>query len=171
MPFSILPLGNTFQITTALERTVQTYDVRRLNLLFSSSPPTPGPIARVVAHRDVVYAAFTGAAGTGVWLFKRGKKAGELQSPTQTTWGAWKDLLVFGEWVIGAFDGALVVWRRESGEVYTEMEITAVTAVCHPSSYLNKVVVARRNGNLEIWNVKTRWVKYIFLRFPRARDD
>ena len=141
MPFSILPLGNTFQITTALERTVQTYDVRRLNLLFASSPPTPGTIARVAAHRDVVYVAFAGGStaaagggsGAGVWVFKRGKKAGELQSPTQATWGAWKDLLVFGEWVIGAFDGALVVWRRESGEVYTEMEITAVTAVCHPA--------------------------------------
>jgi hypothetical protein len=29
--------------------------------------------------------------------------------------------------------------------------------VCHPSAYLNKVVVARRCGDLEIWNVKTRY--------------
>lgn len=153
--------GKTFQVTTALERTVQTYDVRKLNLLFVSSPPTPGVIARVVAHKDVVYVAFADPnAGGGVWIFKRGKKSGELQQPSQR-WGAWKELIVFGEWVVGAFGEALVVWRRESGEVYTEIKMGGrcgvVTAVCHPSAYLNKLVVARRNGDLEIWNIKTRY--------------
>jgi hypothetical protein len=127
-----------------------------------SSPPTPGAIARVVAHKDVVYTAYSdNNTGGGVWVFKRGKKIGEFQAPGQK-WGAWKELIVFGEWLVGAFDRALVIWRRETGEVYTEIEMGgksgAVTAVCHPSAYLNKVVVARRNGDLEIWNVKTRYL-------------
>lgn len=95
-----------------------------------------------------------------MWIFKRGKKIGELQEPAQQ-WGAWKELIVFGEWVVGAFDRALVIWRKETGEIYTEIEMAgksgAVTAVCHPSAYLNKLVVARRNGDLEIWNIKTRY--------------
>lgn len=104
-----------------------------------------------------MYAAYSGA-GVGVWIFKRGKKIGELEEPERNH-GAWKDLIVFGEWVIGAFDKALVVWKKETGEFYTEIEMSgksgAVTAICHPSAYLNKVVVARRNGDLEIWNIKT----------------
>ncbi|KAF8251672.1 Utp21-domain-containing protein [Wilcoxina mikolae CBS 423.85] len=165
VPFSILPLGNTFQVTTALESTVQTYDVRKLNLLFVSSPPTPGLITRVVAYKDV-YAAFSDHGVAGVWIFKRGKKVGELQKPAQK-WGAWKELIVFGEWVIGAFERALVVWKKEGGEVYTEIEMGgkggAIAAVCHPSAYLNKLVVARRNGDLEIWNVKTSKKIYTIL--------
>lgn len=159
VPFSILPLGNTFQVTTALEYTVQTYDVRKLNLIFVSSPSTPGIITQVVAYKDVVYAAFADQSGDGVWVFKRGKKVRELQQPAQK-WGAWIELILFGEWVVGAFERALVVWKT-GGEVYTEIEIGgrggAIVAVCHPSAYLNKLVVARRNGDLEIWNVKTRY--------------
>jgi U3 small nucleolar RNA-associated protein 21 len=183
VPFSLLPQGKTFQVTTALERTVQTYDVRKLNLLFVSSPPTPGMIARVVAHKDVVYVAFadTGTCGGGgVWIFKRGKKIGELQQPSQN-WGARKELIVFGEWVVQAFAKALVVWRRETGEVYTEIEMGgksgAATAVCHPSAYLNKLVVARRSGDLEIWNIKTRylcpewWLTTVSLTRPPARKS
>lgn len=72
--------------------------------------------------------------------------------------GGWRELLVFGEWIVGAFGWGLVVWKRETGEVYTEIEITGeVTAAVHPSTFLNKVVVARKDGVLEIWNVKTRY--------------
>lgn len=91
-------------------------------------------------------------------MFKRGKKLAELQTPTRN-WGGWKDLIVFGEWVIGAFDKGVVVWRKESREIHTELEMGGeagvATAICHPASFLNKVVVARRNGDLQIWNVKT----------------
>lgn len=70
---------------------------------------------------------------------------------------------MFGEWVIGVFDWGLVVWKRETGEVYTEIEVATVgsggevTAAVHPSTFLNKVVLARMDGVLEIWNVKTRY--------------
>lgn len=139
--------------------------MRRLNLLFVSSPATPGTIRRVVAHKDVVYAAFDDAL-IRVWIFKRGKKIGELE-PVKTQEsggkrdGRWRELLVFGEWIIGVFDWGLVVWKRETGEVYTEIEVATiggggeVTAAVHPSTFLNKVVLAKMDGVLEIWNVKT----------------
>ncbi|TGZ82394.1 Utp21-domain-containing protein [Ascodesmis nigricans] len=165
---SILPQGQTFQISTALDRTVQTYDVRKLNLLFVTSPPTPATITKVVAHKDLVYAAFGDGVKSivGVWIFKRGKKAAELQEPTRR-WGAWKDLVIFGTWVVGAFDKAAVVWRKDTGEIHTELEMGgqdgALTAICHPASFLNKVVIARRNGDLQIWNVKTGKLIYTIL--------
>lgn len=72
-------------------------------------------------------------------------------------------MLVFGEWIVGVFDWGLVVWKRETGEIYTEIEAAAVggggeiTAAVHPSTFLNKVVIARMDGMLEIWNIKTRY--------------
>ncbi|KAI5795714.1 Utp21 specific WD40 associated putative domain-containing protein [Geopyxis carbonaria] len=158
-PFTLLPQGKTFQLTTALTHTLQSYDTRKLHLQFVSSPPTPGVITRVVAHRDVVYAAFSYADGSpGVWVFRRGKKVGELEGLGEGEggrYGAWVELIVFGEWVVGALDRGLVVWRRDGGECYTVIEVEGTVALVHPSAFLNKVVVGRRNGDVEVWNVKT----------------
>ena len=168
IPFSILPLGKTFQLTTALSNTIQTYDVRRLNLVFASSPPTPGTICRIAAHRDVVYVAFEDPL-IKVWVFKRGKKVAELAAAGEGRKKAteWRDLVIFGDWVVGALDWGMVVWKRETQEVYTEIEMDGrgeVTAAVHPSTYLNKIVIARMGGVLEIWNVKTGCELIHFLR-------
>lgn len=114
-----------------------------------------------------MYTAFDDAL-IRVWIFKRGKKIGELEplNPQESGGerdGRWRELLVFGEWIVGVFDWGLVVWKRETGEIYTEIEAAAVggggeiTAAVHPSTFLNKVVIARMDGMLEIWNIKTRY--------------
>ncbi|KAL7276956.1 rRNA-processing protein utp21 [Rhizina undulata] len=158
IPFALLPKGKTYQLTTALTDTLQTYDIRKLNLLFVTSPPVPGTIRRVVAHKDIAYAAYEGDV-SGVWVFKRGRKITELEGLNGGDGlGKWKALVVFGEWIVGAFDNSMAVWKRETGEVWTVMEMGAggtIEAMVHPSAYLNKVVVARRGGAVEVWNVKT----------------
>lgn len=44
-------------------------------------------------------------------------------------------------------------------EVYGQIEFDAreftVTALLHPSTYLNKVLVASRQGSMQIWNIRT----------------
>ncbi|PWW76120.1 WD40 repeat-like protein [Tuber magnatum] len=135
------------------------YYVRRLNLVFASSPPTPGTIRRVVAHRDVVYVAFEDPL-VRVWVLKRGRKVAELAVAGEGRKKAteWRDLVVFGDWVVGVLDWGMAVWRRETREVYTTIEVDnrgEITAAVHPSTYLNKMVIARMGGVLEIWNVKT----------------
>ncbi|RPB02813.1 hypothetical protein L873DRAFT_368260 [Choiromyces venosus 120613-1] len=70
----------------------------------------------------------------------------------------WRDLVIFGDWIVGILDWGMVVWKRETGEVYTEIEMDnrgEVTGAVHPSTYLNKIVIARMCRILEIWNVKT----------------
>ncbi|CCX30561.1 Utp21 specific WD40 associated putative domain-containing protein [Pyronema domesticum] len=164
VPFTINARGNNFQISTALESTIQTYSLQKLNLLFVTSPPTPGPITKVLSHGQEVYAGYTSAQGQGLWVYKRGKKQREFETPGK--WGAWKELLQFGEWVIGGFEKAVVVWRK-TGEIYTELEMGGkaggVLAVVHPATFLNKIVVGRRNGDLDIWNVKTGKKVYTIL--------
>lgn len=99
-------------------------------------------------------------AASGVWMFRRGKKVGELEEP-MGGWlrGGWKEFMIFGDWVIGAFaNGDLVIWKAASREVHTEIPATRygeIAGVVHPNTYLNKIVVARTSGELEIWNVKT----------------
>jgi len=96
----------------------------------------------------------------GAWVFRRGKKVAELEEP-MGGWNTsgWGEMLIFGDWIVGTFgDGQIVVWRVSTKEVHTEIQPTkggGIVGVAHPSTYLNKVVVARAGGDLQIWNVKT----------------
>lgn len=95
----------------------------------------------------------------GVWIFKRGKKIGELEEPTGGWRLDWKEFVVFGDWAVGAFgNGDIVVWKVGTREVHTEImtgKNGGVVGLIHPNTHLHKIVVARTGGNLEIWNVKT----------------
>lgn len=120
----------------------------------------------MVAHKDFIFAAFGGAVSDsmhGVWVFKRGKKVGELEEP-MGGWNksGWREMLIFGDWIVGAFgNGGIVVWKISTKEVHTEIQSAKggdIIGVVHPSTYLNKVIVARAGGDLQIWNVKTGYV-------------
>ena len=58
VPFTSVPLGKTtFQITTSVGQSLQTYDLRRgLNLVFISWPQTPETITASASYRDKVLA-------------------------------------------------------------------------------------------------------------------
>lgn len=102
-------------------------------------------------------------------MFKRGKKVAELEEPIGG-WNTsgWREILIFGDWIIGAFgDGQIVVWRVSTKEVHTEIQPTKggeIVGIVHPSTYLNKLVVARAGGGLQIWNVKTGYVNPLHLK-------
>lgn len=119
-----------------------------------------------MAWKDYVFAAFGGTVSEsahGVWVFRRGKKVAELETP-MGGWNTsgWRELLIFGEWVVGAFgDGGMVIWKVSSKEVHTEIQYSNggdIVGLVHPATYLNKIVVARAKGELQLWNVKTGYV-------------
>jgi len=39
-----------------------------------------------------------------------------------------------------------------------------VTAILHPATWLNKVVLGRENGVLQIWNIRTGYLQLCFQR-------
>ena len=53
-------------------------------------------------------------------------------------------------------------------ELYLEMEFNAVnfyiTCLMHPSTYLNKILLCSRQGQMQLWNIKTKYV-YIIIYF------
>ena len=70
LPFTTVPLGKTtFQITTSVGRSLQTYDLRKgLNLVFITRPQTPETITASAALKDKVLAAWGGGdAGQKYW--------------------------------------------------------------------------------------------------------
>ncbi|OJD39747.1 wd domain-containing protein [Diplodia corticola] len=180
VPFTSIPLGKTtFQITTSVGRSLQTYDLRRgLNLVFITRPQTPELITATTAWKDKILAAWGGnekQASRGVWLFKRGKKVAELETPN-----GWdeniKQLLVFGAWVIGCGTTRIDVWKSATLEHYTTLIAPRsgsagsllTGGVCNMPTYLNKLLAGRQDGSVEIWNINTGRLLYTIL--PAAAE-
>ena len=166
----------TFQITTSVGRSLQTYDLKRgLNLVFISRPQTPESITATFAWQDRIFAAWGNlrpGSGGGIWVFKRGKKVASLESPPGFSEPICR-LLVFGSWVIGCSSKYIQVWKNASYEHYTTLSPQRVKdsfegpnytgQICNMPTYLNKIFVGRYDGKVDIWNVKTGKLIYSML--------
>ncbi|KAI1210959.1 WD domain-containing protein [Annulohypoxylon truncatum] len=175
VPFTSVPLGNTtFQVTTSIGRSLQTYDLKRgLNLVFMTRPQTPTTITATCAWKQKVFAAWGDpreGSEQGIWIFQRGKKVGELQLPPDLHQPV-RQILVFGSWVVACGLTRIEVWKSATLEHYTTLftmasrkgdnELTG--GICTMPTYLNKIFAGRRNGWVEIWNVSTGKLIYTLL--------
>ncbi|KAH6616651.1 WD repeat-containing protein 36 [Boeremia exigua] len=176
VPFTSLPLGKTtFQITTSVGRSLQTYDLKRgLNLVFITRPQTPEDITATLAWKKLVFAAWGGSAHDaerGVWVFQRGKKVAELELPLGGI-EAITRLVVMGEWIVGCGATKVDVWKTATLEHYTTLQGASSSplsgCITNMPTYLNKVFVGRQDGSVEIWNVSTGKLLYTLL--PPAAD-
>lgn len=167
MPFTSISLGQTtFQITTSIGRSLHTYDLRRgLNLVFLTRPQTPATITATSAWKDKVFAAWGGGSRsplTGVWVFKRGKRVAELDVPTNSTESI-KQLIIFGSWIVGCCSTRVEIWKTSSYEHYTTLFPSENSpfdgarglsgVLCNMPTYLNKILVGKNDGSVEIWNI------------------
>lgn len=182
VPFTTVPLGKaTFQITTSVGRSLQTYDLRRgLQLLFITRPQTPEIITATTSWRDRVLAAWGGngpTAARSIWVFKRGKKVDELEMPLGSDENI-QQLLVFGAWIVGCCSTRIEIWKSSTLEHYTTLSApysrpgsagNAFTgAICSMPTYLNKIFVGSQDGSIQIWNISTAKLLYTIL--PAASD-
>ncbi|KAF2097121.1 WD domain-containing protein [Rhizodiscina lignyota] len=169
VPFTSVPLGKTsFQLTTSVGGSLQTYDVRRgLNLVFITRPQTPTTITATASWKDKVIAAFGDSRSntqSGVWIFKRGKKVDELPLPEDFQDDI-KRIIVFGTWIAACCLNRIEVWNAFTLEHHTTIynskptrsgQLPSFTGVISTvPTYINKVFVGRRDGSVQIWNVST----------------
>ncbi|KAF4592439.1 snoRNA binding protein [Ophiocordyceps camponoti-floridani] len=177
VPFTSTPLGKTtFQITTSVGRALQTYDLLRgLNLVFVTRPQTPADVTATVAWRGKILAAWGGTKNVepqGLWVFQRGRKVDELKLPPDMAEPV-KQIMTFGKWLVVCAMTRVEVFKSESLEHYTTIhtmpaaeagnEITG--GVTTMPTFLNKIFLGRRDGRVEMWNVKTGKLIYTFMPF------
>ncbi|KAF9885124.1 hypothetical protein FE257_000701 [Aspergillus nanangensis] len=182
VPFTYVRLGKaTFQITTTVGHSLQTYDLRRgLGLVFISSPETPEIITATFAWQDKVFAAWGNVrpeSPGGVWVFKRGKKIASLEIPEDCDEPI-NRLLVFGSWIVGCSRNRISVWKNSTYEYYTTLtprqtgdgaaEPVYTGEICNMPTYLNKVFVGRYDGGVDIWNVRTAKIVHTMLPGPHG---
>ena len=150
--------------------------MKGLNLIFLTRPQTPSDITATVAWKDRVFAAWGGEAASsdvGVWVFKRGKKVGELERPLGLSESI-NRLIIFGSWIVGSCSTRIEVWKSATYEHYTTLTPTISRkagqggilsgGICNMPTYLNKVFVGKLDGSLDIWNLSTG--KLIYTALP-----
>ncbi|KAF1348835.1 Utp21 specific WD40 associated putative domain-containing protein [Delphinella strobiligena] len=176
VPFTSIPLGKTtFQLTTSVGRSLQTYDLRRgLNLNFITRPQTPDFITASLAWKDLVFAAWGGhdaQSARGVWTFKRGKMTAELEMPRALQENI-DSICIFGSWIIGCCHSQILVWKSTNFELYTTLQGTTTSSftgcVSSMPTMLNKIVAGKDDGTVELWNVSSGKLVYSIL--PPAAD-
>lgn len=90
-----------------------------------------------------------------------------------------KQLTVFGSWIVGCCSTRIEVWKSASYEHYTTITPTASHGpsirstlsggICNIPTFLNKILVGKEDGGVDIWNVSTG--KLVYTMFPSDLDS
>ncbi|XP_075885127.1 WD repeat-containing protein 36 [Nelusetta ayraudi] len=148
-----------FYLVTAVGKCFHTYNVNRLGIVAVSNS-LPDDISCLAADRMLVFAA----AGTVISAFARNKEVVmQYREHKQEV----RLLLPLGDQLISAdAGGAVIVWDVQAGDVYLRLQFDPasfdVSAMMHPSTYLNKVLLGSSQGALQLWNIKTSKLLFTF---------
>ncbi|XP_063221532.1 WD repeat-containing protein 36 [Bacillus rossius redtenbacheri] len=139
-------------VVTCVGRAFHTYGSSHFALL-SVSGQHDEDISCVAADSYHVYTA----AGSVVRAWRRGKDV-KHEYPGHD--GAVRLMLPFGPHLLTVDEGgSLRVWDVKAEEQHAELtfsrDVFEVTALVHPSTYANKVLLGSRQGGLELWNMRT----------------
>uniref|UniRef100_A0A3P9MJS8 WD repeat domain 36 n=1 Tax=Oryzias latipes TaxID=8090 RepID=A0A3P9MJS8_ORYLA len=148
-----------FYLVTASGQRFHTFNVNRLGIVAVSNS-LQDDITCLAADRMLVFAA----TGHLICAFSRNKEVvmryhGHKQEVQL--------LLPLGDQLISSdCGGEVIVWDVQGGDVYLQLKFDplsfAVSAIMHPSTYLNKVLLGSSQGALQLWNIKSSKLLYTF---------
>ncbi|XP_005281691.2 WD repeat-containing protein 36 isoform X1 [Chrysemys picta bellii] len=148
-----------FYLLTAAGRSFHTYNVKKLGIVAVSNALLQD-ITCLAADRMLVFASY----GNLLHAFARNKEVVHIYDGHK---GEIHLLQPFGDHVISVdIDNVLIVWDVQSEEEYLQLNfdkaVFAVSAIMHPSTYLNKILLGSEQGSLQLWNVKSNKLLYSF---------
>ncbi|BFY99565.1 hypothetical protein BsWGS_02605 [Bradybaena similaris] len=138
------------------------YNTSKLGIV-AVSDLHPDDISVLAADHRFIFTA----AGKDVFAVKRNKKIEKTYKGHNTDVIL---LLPFGPHLISVdSDGFLIVWDISSGEKYLQVKFDpaafSVTAIAHPHTYVNKILLGSKQGTLQLWNIHTNKLIYSFPGF------
>ncbi|XP_038068036.1 WD repeat-containing protein 36-like [Patiria miniata] len=146
-------------VVTSVGKSFHTYNCSKLGIV-SVSNTHPSDIRCIAADAFLVFTACQNI----VRAFTQGRQV------LYTYIGHDKDvhlLLPFGDHLVSVDEDSLLkIWDIKSAEIYLEIQfdnrIFEATALMHPTTYLNKILVGSRQGTMQIWNIKSNKLVYSF---------
>ncbi|EGO20885.1 hypothetical protein SERLADRAFT_363098 [Serpula lacrymans var. lacrymans S7.9] len=147
--------GPRIHILTCLGKSWAMWEGGKMGLLFVG-PEAESPISSMAMDDDSVWVA----SGSHVIKYIRGKEAARLTNPMGTLLVS---ILIFGTQLLALTeDGAkMLIWdiAKADAEIIAVIQFDngfTATSVLHPVTYLNKVLVASSEGDLQLWNIRTQ---------------
>lgn len=158
VPFDLQSAGPEHFITTCIGKSFHIYNASKLQLKFVGQSVVD-PIAFLLSVKKSTMVG----TGTRVVVYIRGKQVREYTEHAHTVHSA----LSLGNHIISADEGGVVnVWDYNSLDTYLSFnldpKIFRISALMHPSTYLNKVLLASLQGTMQLRNVKTNSLVYEF---------
>jgi len=149
LPVAVVQHGGETFVTASLGRTFQIYNCAKLRQVFVG-PSLPAGITALGAHDDYTLVA----CGTAVVVYKRAELVATLEGEHTAPV---RHLLAMGSSVVSVdATGLLVAWQLPSGEVAGRLHPGfAASALCHPATYLNKVLLGAPDGRMQLWNLRS----------------
>ncbi|ESO94510.1 hypothetical protein LOTGIDRAFT_215492 [Lottia gigantea] len=146
-------------VITCVGKAFHTYNCSKLAII-SVSDAHPDDITCLAVAGNLIFTACQNI----VRAFHRGTKA------VKTLVNKDKDislLLPFGHHLICVdIDSNVTVWDYRTEEIYLEMDFDPsqfkISAMVHPTTYLNKILIGSRQGVMQLWNIKHDKLLYSF---------
>ncbi|RIA88602.1 Utp21 specific WD40 associated putative domain-containing protein [Glomus cerebriforme] len=161
IPFDIQKRGDAYYLTTCVGNSFHVYDCEKLNLITIGSQ-TDQPITAIASLNENTFVA----CGKELIVYHRGK---EVTRYIGNIRGKIFSLIIFSNYIIAlSDDNLLTLWDHVSGEFYDEIKFDerfTLSTIIHPSTYLNKILIGSRQGIMQIWNIRTKKMKYSFPSF------
>ncbi|KTW25647.1 hypothetical protein T552_03507 [Pneumocystis carinii B80] len=161
VPFDIMKRGRSFLVSLSVGESIQTYDCNKLNLLFIT-PSTKGRITCVCSWGDFILAG----AGEKIYAYCKGKIEWSIKQEEEERVVL---MSVLGGYLVTYTEkNHLIIWNVHSREMYSKIEFDRgeeVLCMLHPATYLNKFIFGKKDGTVEIWNIRTGKRIYEFSSF------
>lgn len=149
-------------VSTCVGKSFQTFNCTHFRLLAVSGLHQQD-IQCLASDRFFIYSA----SGTIIYAWRRGN---EIKHKYIGHTSKVQLLLPFGLHLISVDEDSLMkVWDKRSETVYLEVPFDnatfKVSAIMHPNTYVNKIVIGSEQGGLQLWNVKSGKIIHTFSGF------
>ncbi|TPX50362.1 hypothetical protein SeLEV6574_g00940 [Synchytrium endobioticum] len=155
--------GTTYYLLTSVGNTFHIYDLEKLRLLFVG-PRLEGNITGMAAVNDLTIAA----VASDIIICQRAKETCRYSLPVD---GAVTYMSLLGDLLLTlCADNVLRAFNVSATDVELIAEIEfdsdfTATTLLHPSTYVNKVLVASREGTMQLWNIRSMKLVHTFSTF------
>ena len=150
---SVLTHADETFVTTSVGRSFKIYSAKKLRCVFSS-PQLDGKITAIANVR----ADTAVALGQRIFIFDRQRVV--LRFETDHASPVMK-LLPMGDVLISLHgDGVILAWDLKAmpvPRVASRLHVAfKPTAICHPATYMNKILIGAPDGTMELWNLRSK---------------
>ena len=149
-------------VSTCVGKSFQTFNCTHFRLL-AVSGFHPADIRCLASDKFLIFSA----SGNTIYGWRRGSEIKHKYIGHKSNVHL---LLPFGEHLISVDENSLLkVWDKKDESLYLEIpfqnETFKISAIMHPNTYVNKVLIGSDQGFLQLWNVRHGKLIYAFKGF------